>query len=206
MNFRCWIGLWTASILLIMVVTDASYLVKYITRFTGSCSRTIARANEHRLPFFRGELRRPHWHHLYLRSVRQDDRDQQTSTGSIAHHRSTSIGLLMHFVFTAQSNINDDHQCKRLSLPVCIEPCSCRLGLLQEPDVRIPRAKLRGAQQQDVHSRCVLLLTASLRLHVRSGLHLEELQIQSLSLHDRSLPRVVRTAASSSPIFRSVRR
>jgi len=34
MNFRCWIGLWTASILLIMVVTDASYLVKYITRFT----------------------------------------------------------------------------------------------------------------------------------------------------------------------------
>ena len=36
MNFRCWIGLWTALILLIMVVTDASYLVKYITRFTGS--------------------------------------------------------------------------------------------------------------------------------------------------------------------------
>ncbi|CAF3643219.1 unnamed protein product [Rotaria sordida] len=34
MNFRCWIGLWTATILLIMVVTDASYLVKYITRFT----------------------------------------------------------------------------------------------------------------------------------------------------------------------------
>ncbi|CAF0758464.1 unnamed protein product [Rotaria sordida] len=34
MNFRCWIGLWTALILLIMVVTDASYLVKYITRFT----------------------------------------------------------------------------------------------------------------------------------------------------------------------------
>jgi hypothetical protein len=34
MNLRCWIGLWTASILLIMVVTDASYLVKYITRFT----------------------------------------------------------------------------------------------------------------------------------------------------------------------------
>jgi hypothetical protein len=35
MNLRCWIGLWTAMILLIMVVTDASYLVKYITRFTG---------------------------------------------------------------------------------------------------------------------------------------------------------------------------
>ncbi|CAF1216222.1 unnamed protein product [Rotaria sp. Silwood1] len=34
MNLRCWIGLWTATILLIMVVTDASYLVKYITRFT----------------------------------------------------------------------------------------------------------------------------------------------------------------------------
>ncbi|CAM4906352.1 unnamed protein product [Rotaria socialis] len=34
MNFRCWIGLWTTFILLIMVVTDASYLVKYITRFT----------------------------------------------------------------------------------------------------------------------------------------------------------------------------
>ncbi|CAF2962810.1 unnamed protein product [Rotaria sp. Silwood2] len=34
MNFRCWIGLWTATILLIIVVTDASYLVKYITRFT----------------------------------------------------------------------------------------------------------------------------------------------------------------------------
>ncbi|CAF0790608.1 unnamed protein product [Adineta steineri] len=34
MTFRCWIGLWTAFILLTMVVTDASYLVKYITRFT----------------------------------------------------------------------------------------------------------------------------------------------------------------------------
>ncbi|CAF5181341.1 unnamed protein product, partial [Rotaria magnacalcarata] len=34
MNFRCWIGLWTTFILLVMVVTDASYLVKYITRFT----------------------------------------------------------------------------------------------------------------------------------------------------------------------------
>ncbi|CAF5003032.1 unnamed protein product, partial [Rotaria socialis] len=34
MNFRCWIGLWTATILFIMVITDASYLVKYITRFT----------------------------------------------------------------------------------------------------------------------------------------------------------------------------
>ncbi|CAF1088075.1 unnamed protein product, partial [Didymodactylos carnosus] len=34
MGFRVWIGLWTAAILLIMVMTDASYLVKYITRFT----------------------------------------------------------------------------------------------------------------------------------------------------------------------------
>lgn len=34
MNFRSWIGLWTTLFLLIMVVTDASCLVKYITRFT----------------------------------------------------------------------------------------------------------------------------------------------------------------------------
>jgi hypothetical protein len=36
MNFRSWIGLWTTLFLLIMVVTDASCLVKYITRFTGN--------------------------------------------------------------------------------------------------------------------------------------------------------------------------
>jgi hypothetical protein len=41
MNFRCWIGLWTALILLIMVVTDASYLVKYITRFTGKFEKNL---------------------------------------------------------------------------------------------------------------------------------------------------------------------
>lgn len=36
-NFRCWIGLLTALALMITVVTDVdvSYLVKYITRFTG---------------------------------------------------------------------------------------------------------------------------------------------------------------------------
>jgi len=36
MGFRAWIGLWTALILMIIVVTDCSALVKYITRFTGN--------------------------------------------------------------------------------------------------------------------------------------------------------------------------
>lgn len=36
MGFRAWIGLWTALILIIVVVTDGSALVKYITRFTGN--------------------------------------------------------------------------------------------------------------------------------------------------------------------------
>lgn len=31
---RCWVGLWTAAILLLLVATDASSLVCYITRFT----------------------------------------------------------------------------------------------------------------------------------------------------------------------------
>lgn len=35
MGFRAWIGLWTCLILVIIVVTDCSALVKYITRFTG---------------------------------------------------------------------------------------------------------------------------------------------------------------------------
>ena len=35
MGFRAWVGLWTALILIIIVVTDCSALVKYITRFTG---------------------------------------------------------------------------------------------------------------------------------------------------------------------------
>ncbi len=33
-GFRAWVGLWTAFILIIIVVTDCSALVKYITRFT----------------------------------------------------------------------------------------------------------------------------------------------------------------------------
>ena len=35
MGFRVWIGLWTAFFLIVVVVTDSSVLVKYITRFTG---------------------------------------------------------------------------------------------------------------------------------------------------------------------------
>lgn len=35
MGFRAWIGLWTCLILIIIVLTDCSALVKYITRFTG---------------------------------------------------------------------------------------------------------------------------------------------------------------------------
>lgn len=41
MSFRVWIGLWTALLLLIMVVTDASALVKYITRFTEETFATL---------------------------------------------------------------------------------------------------------------------------------------------------------------------
>jgi len=33
-GFRAWVGLWTAFILIVIVVTDCSALVKYITRFT----------------------------------------------------------------------------------------------------------------------------------------------------------------------------
>jgi len=35
MGLRAWVGLWTAFILIVIVVTDCSALVKYITRFTG---------------------------------------------------------------------------------------------------------------------------------------------------------------------------
>lgn len=35
MGFRCWIGLWVCFFLLVITVTDLSFLVKYITRFTG---------------------------------------------------------------------------------------------------------------------------------------------------------------------------
>jgi anion exchange protein len=37
MGFRAWVGLWLCLILLILVFTDLSYLVKYITRFTEEC-------------------------------------------------------------------------------------------------------------------------------------------------------------------------
>lgn len=33
-GFRAWVGLWTALILVLIVLTDCSALVKYITRFT----------------------------------------------------------------------------------------------------------------------------------------------------------------------------
>lgn len=32
--FRCWIGIWTAFLLMIIVAFDLSALVRYITRFT----------------------------------------------------------------------------------------------------------------------------------------------------------------------------
>ena len=35
LGLRCWIGLWVCVILLAVVVTNMSFLVKYITRFTG---------------------------------------------------------------------------------------------------------------------------------------------------------------------------
>lgn len=34
MEFRLWIGLWSAFLCLVLVATDASFLVKYFTRFT----------------------------------------------------------------------------------------------------------------------------------------------------------------------------
>lgn len=34
LEFRLWVGLWIALILMILVATDASALVSYITRFT----------------------------------------------------------------------------------------------------------------------------------------------------------------------------
>ena len=34
LSFRLWIGIWIGVILLIMVATDASFVVQYITRFT----------------------------------------------------------------------------------------------------------------------------------------------------------------------------
>lgn len=34
MEFRLWIGLWSAFFCLVLVATDASFLVQYFTRFT----------------------------------------------------------------------------------------------------------------------------------------------------------------------------
>ena len=34
MSFRVWIGFWTCVLMVILVATDASALVRYITRFT----------------------------------------------------------------------------------------------------------------------------------------------------------------------------
>lgn len=34
MEFRLWIGLWSAFLCLVLVATDASFLVQYFTRFT----------------------------------------------------------------------------------------------------------------------------------------------------------------------------
>jgi sodium bicarbonate transporter 10 len=41
LSFRTWVYLWTAIILLVMVMTDASALVSYITRFTEECFATL---------------------------------------------------------------------------------------------------------------------------------------------------------------------
>lgn len=41
LSIRLWINLWTALILLIMVATDASSLVSYITRFTEESFATL---------------------------------------------------------------------------------------------------------------------------------------------------------------------
>jgi hypothetical protein len=41
MEFRAWIGLWTAFILVLCVVFNLSFLVKYITRFTEDCFASL---------------------------------------------------------------------------------------------------------------------------------------------------------------------
>merc|ERR1719295_2155148 len=37
LSFRIWIGLWLAGMLIVLVATDASFFVCYITRFTEEC-------------------------------------------------------------------------------------------------------------------------------------------------------------------------
>ena len=41
MEFRLWIGLWTATFLMLIVMFNLSFLVKYITRFTEDCFATL---------------------------------------------------------------------------------------------------------------------------------------------------------------------
>ena len=41
MEFRLWIGLWTALFLFLLVAFNLSFLVKYITRFTEDCFATL---------------------------------------------------------------------------------------------------------------------------------------------------------------------
>lgn len=41
MPTRLWVGVWSAVLLLIQVVTDASALVAFITRFTEECFATL---------------------------------------------------------------------------------------------------------------------------------------------------------------------
>jgi hypothetical protein len=41
MEFRLWIGLWTALFLLLLVAFNLSFMVKYITRFTEDCFATL---------------------------------------------------------------------------------------------------------------------------------------------------------------------
>jgi anion exchange protein len=41
MEFRLWIGIWTAIFLLLIVMFNLSFLVKYITRFTEDCFATL---------------------------------------------------------------------------------------------------------------------------------------------------------------------
>jgi hypothetical protein len=41
MEFRLWIGLWTAIILILFSVFNLSFLVKFITRFTEDCFATL---------------------------------------------------------------------------------------------------------------------------------------------------------------------
>jgi hypothetical protein len=43
MGFRCYVGLWVTLFLLIITVTDLSFLVKYITRFTGIYFKNISK-------------------------------------------------------------------------------------------------------------------------------------------------------------------